>query len=92
MVAEAEFLSEASVAKFFDTSTTTVRRWVKDKVLPEPVVMGNSKRWSVAELRAAAGRALDAAPANSARSSDPDAIISRMRPYVPSKDRKAHAR
>lgn len=91
-MAETEYLSESSVAKFFDTSTTTVRRWVRDGVLPAPRVLGGSKRWFIADLRAAAARALDGASSRSAPSTDPDAIIANMVPYVPAKDRKAHAR
>ncbi|WP_081862913.1 helix-turn-helix transcriptional regulator [Azospirillum argentinense] len=86
-----EYLSESSVADFFDTSKTTVRRWVEKGVLPKPAVIGGLKRWPVDELRAAARRGLDAATSTPPRSADPDEIVARM-VADGRKDRKADAR
>ena len=73
----AEYLSETSVAEFFDTSTTTVRRWVKAGAIPQPIVIGGSKRWHIDGLRSAAGRAIDGSATRGARSADPDEMMHR---------------
>ncbi|WP_425514352.1 helix-turn-helix transcriptional regulator [Azospirillum soli] len=74
-----EYLSESSVAEFFDTSPSTVRRWVEKGVLPRPIVIGGLKRWHVDELFAAARRCMDAAAEGGPpRSADPDVIVERM--------------
>lgn len=89
----AEFLSETSVAEFFDTSRSTVRRWVERGIIPKPTVIGGAKRWAVEELRAAARRSLDAAVAQPARSADPDEVMEEILRNGPkNKDRKAQAR
>lgn len=89
----AEFLSESSVAEFFDTSKSTVKRWVERGVLPPPSVIGGLKRWPVDELRAAARRGLDAASGAPARSADPDEVMERiLRDGPRNKDRKAQTR
>lgn len=77
-MSEREFLSERSVAEFFDTSPSTVRRWIDAGVLPTPSVIGGLKRWHVDDLRRAAGRGLDAAATGTARSDDPDVISARI--------------
>lgn len=86
-----EFLSESSVAEFFDTSQATVRRWVDRGVLPKPLIIGGVKRWPLDELRTAARRGLDAAVVHGSRSADPDQIAAEIARNG-RKNRKANAR
>lgn len=88
-----EFLSEESVAEFFDTSRSTIKRWVEKGVLPEPREIGGMKRWPVDDLRAAVRRGMDAATANPPRSADPDAIMERIsRDGLRKENRKSNTR
>ncbi|WP_371306754.1 helix-turn-helix domain-containing protein [Azospirillum sp. TSA2s] len=74
-----EYLSEESVAEFFDTSRGTVRRWVERGVLPAPSLIGGLKRWHIDSLRYAARSGLDeAAEKPRRRSADPDEIAARL--------------
>lgn len=90
-MSDREFLSEQSVAEFFDVSKSTVRRWVEQGIIPAPVPIGGLKRWDVSELRSAVRRNLDAASTGRARSADPDEIVARMLTDG-RQDGKAHAR
>ena len=85
-----EFLSEASVAEFFDTSKSTVRRWVEKGVLPNPVTLGGLKRWHIDDLRSAARRGLDAAMSRPVRSTDPDEVVARLIKNGPQKQKNGH--
>lgn len=66
----AAFLSEKSVAEFFDTSTATVRRWVMKGVIPQPKNIGGLKRWSMDDLIDAVASQLDRAAGATANDAD----------------------
>lgn len=57
-----KFLSRQSVAKFFDTSSATIDRWVRQGVIPSPLVIGGVKRWDIDDLMRAARDAMGAEP------------------------------
>ena len=67
-----EFLSKQSVAAFFDTSISTVARWIEKGVLPAPVSIGGMERWPVASLVEAACGAMDKAAKNRPATADVD--------------------
>lgn len=54
-MAEPILLSMSSVAALLDTSETQVRRWVDAGILPQPVLLGRTKRWRRTEVLAAVG-------------------------------------
>lgn len=86
-----EFLSKRSVAAFFDTSVTTVSRWVERGILPKPIIIGGTRvieggqervvggaeRWPVSSLIQAACGAMDRATQTGASSTDAEEATER---------------
>lgn len=65
---EPRWLKVSHVAVYLDTSPSQVYRWLKDGLLPEPVMIGNTRRWD----RVAIDRALDPVSGTGLPSNDPD--------------------
>ena len=65
-------MSKKSVARFFDTSVSTVTRWVEKGVLPQPIKIGGLERWPVYELMKSAAGAMDKQAGTSQLPTDPD--------------------
>lgn len=72
-----EFLSKKSVAEFFDTSISTVGRWVESGVLPPPATIGGLERWPVSVLIKAACNSMDKSARNTTPSQDADEATER---------------
>jgi predicted DNA-binding transcriptional regulator AlpA len=84
------YMTRGDIADLFRTSTTTVRRWVDEGVLPPPQKIGRAptlERWLQDDVMAALRNAVDGRRDRNAGSADPDQIAERY-----ARDRRQEAR
>jgi predicted DNA-binding transcriptional regulator AlpA len=53
------YLKLSTVAKLFDVTPKTIRRWIEERGFPEPVSFGNVKLFRSVEVRQYQERALE---------------------------------
>lgn len=84
-----QYVSRQTIARMFDTSVSTVRRWEAERKLPPALRINNLDRWDLSALLSHFGRAIDGGGNDRPRSADEAADrVSR----AAREGREAHAR
>ena len=94
MTLPTKYMSRKSIAEYFDTSETTVRRWIANGTIPPPERIGENptlERWEKGALLRHMGRKLDQLGGSRAASEDPDEAVERM-VHAAREGRSSHAR